>query len=239
MSLRRSLRVLSPCDLDYGEMRRESEQRRFCEACEKSVHELRTVQDAERALSVANQRGESICVRYAVDDEGNPSLARRRRRTRRSTMAAPAFVLAVGLAAMVGCTAENGRAPNLIYAGQCVYDSPIYHFTLERGEGNCPAVEPEIDKVEIHYDDHVVPLADVGTPTKKPQREADDEQGTFTYTGVMGVIAAPADGELQLLDLGFDAPDVDALLEPPEPQPRVRLGRMTIKDQDSGEDSDD
>lgn len=219
MSLRRSLRVLSPCDLDFDEMRPEGARRRFCESCEKSVHELRTREDAERALAVVNA-GHSICVRYPVDARGEPALPRRRRRL----MAVPMAILAMGLGAATACMPEGGRAPNQIWATHCVYDSPIYQFELERGEGNCPAAEPEVDEVEIHYDDPVVPYAEIGTPTPK-------EPESFTVTTVtMGVIS-PAGGDSVWGSVEDVDPEIQALLEPPEPQSNVRLGKMTIHDE--------
>src|SRR5205814_6615234 len=64
-----TIRVSSPCEKSWDEMHGD-DQRRFCDHCNKHVHNLSamTRNDAERLIC---ENAGSLCVRYAMTEAGN------------------------------------------------------------------------------------------------------------------------------------------------------------------------
>ncbi|MEM6997233.1 MAG: hypothetical protein AAF721_42405 [Myxococcota bacterium] len=66
---RARLPIADPCQQDFGRMPRTGS-RMYCDRCEKSVHDLTTMTEAEAGAFLAKHSGARVCVRYAVDEEG-------------------------------------------------------------------------------------------------------------------------------------------------------------------------
>jgi hypothetical protein len=64
-----TLQVQSPCPADWNTMTGD-QQRRFCEHCQKHVHDLSTMPAEEAERLICSAAGE-LCVRYARDPQTN------------------------------------------------------------------------------------------------------------------------------------------------------------------------
>jgi hypothetical protein len=100
------IRIDEPCHEDWGAMRPEGA-RRFCDRCDKHVHDLSALTELEAQAVLAARDSARVCVRYLVDVEGTivfrqpapvvPVSALRRRR--------PPIVRAAAMAlALAACT---------------------------------------------------------------------------------------------------------------------------------------
>ena len=63
------IRVDEPCHEDWGAMRPEGT-KRFCDRCDKHVHDLSALTEAEAQAVLATGDAARVCVRYLVDVEG-------------------------------------------------------------------------------------------------------------------------------------------------------------------------
>lgn len=113
------LSVASPCTKDWDEMDRAGEAKRFCDHCQKNVHDLSlmTLSDAEKLI--CESAGAGICVRMSKDAAGKlitldyqaPPPASRWRRWRPVTFASG---LAAAICGFVFATFTIGR-PNPVF----------------------------------------------------------------------------------------------------------------------------
>ncbi len=99
------IRITRPCDEDWDAMRGGTH-RRYCDRCERSVHDLSTLTrlEAEILVSQRDELDRPPCVQYAVDGAGTlifePELLRPERRFGRFVAVAALAVVGVGAAAV-------------------------------------------------------------------------------------------------------------------------------------------
>ncbi len=140
---KRHLPIANPCHEDWDGMHAQDGGRRFCDQCDKSVHDLSSMPEAQAKALLAAPRSGRICIRYRSDSHGRVRFAD-------PTAPAPmprifaALRAAVGTAAaamaLAGC-ADANRAPAEVTPTHCSYEVGPFGYTLERGEGNCPPLE--------------------------------------------------------------------------------------------------
>ena len=95
------LEIAEPCSKAWGEMRGD-EKRRHCDHCDKSVHNISEMTEAE-ATALVSGDFERVCVRYRCDsggeiefkDRGFNHRLRQQLRGVRNLLAAGAFVLPI------------------------------------------------------------------------------------------------------------------------------------------------
>jgi hypothetical protein len=94
---RTNLTIAEPCHENWDTMT--GDQRgRFCSSCDKSVHHLTEMSPREATSLLRSQPADGLCIRYEVDEAGDPVVGRRR-------------VLATSpLSQQLGATALVGRA---------------------------------------------------------------------------------------------------------------------------------
>ena len=107
------LPITGPCPIDLDAIGFDrSSKVSHCTHCDKSVHNLSTMTEADARAFLRERAGEKICVTYARDKEGvvqferDPQVVPLARLTRRSAAAAAGFGLAAALAA---CTPHGDR----------------------------------------------------------------------------------------------------------------------------------
>ncbi len=112
---KRQLPINNPCTMDWNTMAGGARQR-FCEACDKTVHNLSAMTQME-AQAVLEQRraGQRLCVRYSAGNDGEilfqrPSLIPAGLLVRTRQVALRATLAAVAVAAVV-------EAPGCVPAG--------------------------------------------------------------------------------------------------------------------------
>ncbi|MFO7561599.1 MAG: hypothetical protein R6X02_03060 [Enhygromyxa sp.] len=125
-------------------MKSDGESRRFCLVCTKNVHDLSamTEQTARAVLASESAKGR-VCVRYTTDASGKI-------RFRTETVEAPSLwrmTLAAAGVAMAMLTGCADAEPDRITAEHCVYEVGPWSFTAERGQGTCPAADPEPEEM--------------------------------------------------------------------------------------------
>jgi hypothetical protein len=221
----RHLPIAEPCHADWNAMNPEGA-RRFCGSCQKHVHDLSSMTEAEATTALASGRSnpKGMCVRYRVGPDGNL-------RFRSPSVPAP---LRLGFAAqvaaatlLVGCT--SSLEPSSVDGDGCTYDRGAFSFTLARGEGNCP----EAQMVEFVDDGpDVLGRIPIVTPDADPepippmgQIAADPPPDTvikgelppveIAKPEIMGKIAAVPDPEPVRELMGDIAPPGDEPCDPP------------------------
>jgi hypothetical protein len=121
--------IASPCGADWRTMK-PSDTKRFCETCQKHVHDLSAMTAAGARALLAEPRTEGLCVRYLADAYGEvvfrspplaPSLLVRARR-----VAARAVAVALPMT-LAACSSSLGEPPQ--------------PFTM--GAVACPMPEPD------------------------------------------------------------------------------------------------
>lgn len=107
---KRDLPIPSPCAADFGDMRADAPERRFCDRCDKHVHDLSLL--SEREARELLERESRPCVRYLVD-RGSGELvfrpepilgppSRAQLQGLKHLLAAAALVLPLGIVACEG-----------------------------------------------------------------------------------------------------------------------------------------
>lgn len=147
------LPIQDPCHEDWDAMNTTDGASRFCDSCAKHVHDVSamTERQAWTVLADESKRGR-VCVRYTLDGRTGQI------KYKIETVAAPApmgftgllAAASVAVALLGGCTSSE---PTRIEADRCVYETGLWSFTAERGEGSCPGVEPEIVE-QVHVVDN-------------------------------------------------------------------------------------
>jgi hypothetical protein len=191
------LPIQNPCHEDWTAMASDGESRRFCDVCTKHVHDLSAMTEsvARDVLASESAKGR-VCVRYTTDTAGNikfkaetveaPSLWR-------MTLAAASMALAL----LTGCADSE---PDRVTNDECVYEVGPWSFTAERGQGTCPAVEPEPEPLVMGQLEAVIE-----PPPPEPIHERM--------------------GDMPAEPMGVVAPIMDPPPPPPEPKP-VLMGKI-------------
>jgi hypothetical protein len=134
------LPIQDPCHENWDAMSHEGEARRFCGVCVKQVHDLSAMTEPQARAVLADESAKGrVCVRYKADRDGNIKFKPETVTASslwRMTLAAAGMTLAL----LTGCT---DTAPDRVLADRCEYEVGPWGFTAERGQGTCPAVEPE------------------------------------------------------------------------------------------------
>lgn len=147
---RGQLPILNPCHEDYGAMRGPSV-RRFCDKCDKHVHNLSEMTEREAKSLLDGQHGARICVRYRVGTDGQ---VRFRPEVRRA-----GFVAVLSLA-MAACTG---------YAEPDTLESPDAAMVCRDASGY--AVDCALAGVGIIPDAAPEPSAAEPEPAPEPEPE--------------------------------------------------------------------
>jgi len=104
------LPIASPCGADWRTMK-PSDKKRFCDACQKHVHDLSALTEGEARAVLHAPPAEGLCVRYLHDRYGNivfqptpipPGLLSRAKRAAASAAGAAALALPLSLNACMG-----------------------------------------------------------------------------------------------------------------------------------------
>jgi len=189
---REEANILSPCSEDWEAMRGD-DRRRFCDICEKHVHNLSAMTETEARSVVANK---DVCVRYKLDRRTQTIRHRPARRFAVRAVATAAVTASLALPAAAAISKEPGEVGLLAQAwelltswgepdeevmvGGLMIDEPIPEppepATFERIElGSMvienppPPVEPELEPL----------MGDIAEPIEPPVQK-------------MGKVALPA-----------------------------------------------
>jgi hypothetical protein len=195
------LPIQNPCHEDWTAMESDGASRRFCLVCTKHVHDLSAMTEATaRAVLGSESSKGRMCVRYTTDDAGNI-------RFRPETIEAPSLwrmsLAAAGLAMalLTGCTDSE---PDRVMDDRCVYEVGPWSFTAARGQGTCPAAEPEPEEMLMGMLEAVIE-----PPPEPPIHEPIHEvKGDIAPVAVMG-----------------EAPMVEPPPPAAPPPERVRMGK--------------
>jgi hypothetical protein len=138
------LPIQDPCHENWDAMDRDGDSRRFCEACTKHVHDLSSMTERAARSVLADESAKGrVCVRYRMDPAGHIEF-------KPETVEAPSWwrtslaAAGMALALMTGCTDSE---PDQVLSDKCVYEVGPWTFTANRGQGTCPAVDPEPEHV--------------------------------------------------------------------------------------------
>ena len=160
---RGQLPILNPCQEDYGAMRGPA-QRRFCDKCDKHVHNLSEMTEREATALLGAQDGARICVRYRVASDGRVRFRPEARRA--------GFVALISFA-MAACTG---------YAEPDTLESPDAAMVCRDASGY--AVDCELAHVET------IPDAEPEvTPVPQPEAQPEPEPEPVEEYELMGDIA--------------------------------------------------
>lgn len=226
------LPIQNPCHENWDAMGQETDARRFCDVCAKSVHDLSAMTETEARTVLADESAKGrVCVRYKADGDGNIKFKPwtvTAQSLWRMTLAAAGMTLAL----LSGCTDSE---PDRVLADHCEYEVGPWGFTVPRGQGTCPAVpeEPEVELVgEIAIDPPPPPpvthevKGDIGPEPRPTMGEAPMiEPPVAPEPMVMGKIApveveVPVEREL----MGDVAVAPDKPCDPPSPPPSDKPG---------------
>lgn len=185
-------------------MESDGDSRRFCEVCTKHVHDLSAMTESmARAVVTSESAKGRMCVRYTTDSAGNIKF-------KPETVEAPSFwrmtVAAASMAMALFTTGCADSEPDRVTSDGCVYEVGPWSFTAERGQGTCPAVEPE-EEHEMLGEIPIEPVPVMGAVAPPPP-EPEPKHAK------MGKIAAPElEVELQgeLPAMPCDPPQQDDL----------------------------
>lgn len=170
------IRITEPCHENWDAMSREGK-KRFCASCEKHVHDLNNMAEAEAEALV---KGGGVCVRYTADTDGRVQHADTRQRRR----------LARGLAAGLGAALFSSTAfaaaapapscsPSLLERVQKLVADWLQDENVEMMGDIAP--EPLMGELEVVPEPEVVePIAEITEVEPAPPP-------------VMGRIARPVD----------------------------------------------
>jgi len=180
-------------------MARDGDTRRFCDVCTKQVHDVSALTEAEARGVLAKEFTKGrVCVRYNTDLDGNIRFAPEPGTVTEAsgwrTMLAAA---GMSLMMMTGCV---DTSPDHVEPDQCVYEiGPWWSFSTARGEGSCPAPEPElVGRLEAKIPDEVEP------PPETEMGEIAVEPPPAIEPAVQGEVAPPPVEIEPLLELKGD-----------------------------------
>jgi hypothetical protein len=159
------LPIQDPCHENWDAMSHEGDARRFCGVCVKQVHDLSALTEPQARAVLADEGSKGrVCVRYTADRDGNIKFKPETVTASslwRMTLAAAGMTLAL----LTGCTDSQ---PDRVLSDHCEYEVGLWGFTAERGQGTCPAVEPE---PELGPETEVVGQIMIEPPPPPPEPE--------------------------------------------------------------------
>lgn len=121
-------------------MSRDGDAQRFCGVCVKQVHDLSALTEPQARAVLADESAKGrVCVRYKADLDGNIEF-KPETVTASSLWRMTLAAAGMSLALLTGCT---DSAPDRVLSDRCEYEVGPWGFTAPRGQGTCPAVEPE------------------------------------------------------------------------------------------------
>ncbi|HVI01471.1 MAG TPA: hypothetical protein VM869_22290 [Enhygromyxa sp.] len=149
-------------------MANDGDGRRFCDICTKHVHDLSAMTEPmARAVLASESAKGRVCVRYTSDSAGNIKF-------KAETVEAPSLwrmtLAAAGMALALFTTGCADSDPDRVMNDKCVYEVGPWSFTAERGQGTCPAVEPEPEELLMGELEAVI---DPPAPEPMPERMGD------------------------------------------------------------------
>jgi hypothetical protein len=163
MLRRLHLPIQDPCHENWDAMSHDGDARRFCGVCVKQVHDLSALTEPQARAVLADESAKGhMCVRYKADRDGNIKFKAETVSASslwRMTLAAAGMTLAL----LTGCT---DTTPDRVLADRCEYEVGPWGFTAERGQGTCPAVEPE---PEVAPETEVVGQIMIEPPPPQPE----------------------------------------------------------------------
>lgn len=210
------LPIQNPCHEDWTAMKSDGASRRFCDVCTKHVHDISSMTEATARSVLADESAKGrVCVRYTVDAAGHIKF-------KPQTVEAPSLwrmslaAAGVAMAMLTGCADAE---PDRIMADKCVYEVGPWSFTNDRGQGTCPAIEPEPEQLV---------MGELEAAIEPPQPEAIEVMGEAPMVDPppplqpekhkMGKIAAPPEPEVEMEIMGDIAGPIDEPCDPaPEP----------------------
>jgi hypothetical protein len=197
-------------------MSQDGDAQRFCGVCVKNVHDLSALTEPQARAVLADESTKGrMCVRYKADRDGNIKFKAETVTATslwRMTLAAAGMTLAL----LTGCT---DTAPDRVLSDRCEYEVGPWGFVAERGQGTCPAVEPEPDQPEVEIVGQI--MAEPPPVQPQPERE------------MMGDIAPVAEPDPQPEPVPVRMGKI-ARPEPvrvPEPEPEMHImGGLALTD---------
>jgi hypothetical protein len=183
-------------------MENDGDGKRFCDVCTKHVHDLSSMTEpAARAVLATEQAKGRMCVRYTMDSTGHIKF-------KPETVEAPSLwrttLAAAGLAMALFTTGCADSDPDRVMIDKCVYEVGPWSFTAERGQGTCPAIQPEPEKLVMGAIEAIEP------PLPEPIVE------------MKGDISPPEPIPM----MGGISQQVEPPPPPPDPEPKVRMGKI-------------
>jgi hypothetical protein len=159
------LPIQNPCHEDWTAMESDGESRRFCDVCTKHVHDLSTMTESTaRAVLASESANGRVCVRYTTDATGNIKF-------KAETVEAPSlWRMTLAAASMAMALFSSGCAdsePDRVTIDECVYEVGPWSFTAERGQGTCPAADPEPEPM-VMGEIAAIPAEQPCDPQEKP-----------------------------------------------------------------------
>jgi hypothetical protein len=140
MMRRLHLPIQEPCHENWDAMSQAGDAQRFCDVCVKQVHDLSALTEPQARSVLADESAKGrVCVRYKADRDGNIKF-KPETVTASSLWRMTLAAAGMSLALLTGCT---DTAPDRVLSDRCEYEVGPWGFTAERGQGTCPAVEPE------------------------------------------------------------------------------------------------
>jgi hypothetical protein len=224
----RDIQVQSPCSENWDAMSG-GDQRRFCDLCNKHVHNL-SAMTAKKAETLLSDNTGNLCVRYERDADGTiktrPRFYRFQKAAQKlSHLSQLPQIARVAVAAIVtlavapwGWASSEKKAPcpvNPRPNGQQVYKlgKPAMNHQ------NSPAAQPDNSHVEVGKP----AVIQGGIPPVKPQPQKESQ----AEEAIMGDIAEPTPPqpkkpiEIKGQDVGEE---MGRRVPPPEPNPQTFMG---------------
>ncbi|MEZ4450927.1 MAG: hypothetical protein R3B09_15710 [Nannocystaceae bacterium] len=226
------VRIQNPCHEDWSAMDGRGA-RRFCESCERHVHDLSAMSEDEARdlVGEAARSGERICVRYSVQTDGSirfrtpppppPTLLQIRPRP---AARRPASLARAGLAAalLAACTPHADDAP----ACDTSIVAPDERELVGKIAADPPPVEPTIVEAQPRMGE--VPPPNFEPPPPPPAFDPVPSGDTF-----QGALIQPRIGDLEAPSAYEPpppaAPPSPAFAPPPPPvEHGVKMGKIAI-----------
>ncbi len=126
-----NVEIVSPCHESWEAMQGEGA-RRYCGVCQKDVHDLSAMAQAEAQALLREQAGVSLCVRYSAEADGTlrfRDLVPKASLTRKVVRTAFA-------ASMLAACAPHGEGPAIQDLGASILES-IRDATVPTADGGC------------------------------------------------------------------------------------------------------
>jgi hypothetical protein len=187
-------------------MSQDGDAQRFCGVCVKNVHDLSALTEPQARAVLADESAKGrMCVRYKADRDGNIKFKAETVTATslwRMTLAAAGMTLAL----LTGCT---DTAPDRVLSDRCEYEVGPWGFVAERGQGTCPAVEPEPDQPEVEIVGQI--MAEPPPVQPQPERE------------MMGDIAPVAEPDPQPVPVRMGKIARPEPVRVPEPEPEMHM----------------